>query len=67
MRGSGLSYNYGYGYFSSMIGSYTQPITDWIEENFGYGKSVFEMLLSLAVMILEIMLLSQIRANKNTR
>lgn len=58
----GLGYEYGYSETSSIIQSFLDPITHWIQSVLGYSQSPIIMVIAFVIPILEIILLTKVRS-----
>ena len=60
----GLGYDTGYGWTSSIAQSIISPITEWVQSNLGFSQNPFIMMIAIAIPVLEIILLSKVRASR---
>lgn len=64
---AGLGYSYGYRASSSLTQSMIRPLADWIQKTLGLSTNPLILIAAVAMPILEIIILVQIRAAENRR
>lgn len=64
---AGLGYGYGYRASSSLAQSVIQPLADWIQKTLGFSTNPLILVVAVAMPVLEIIILVQIRTAENCR
>ena len=64
---AGLGYSYGYRASSSLTQSMIRPLADWIQKTLGLSTNPLILIAAVAMPVLEIIILVQIRTAENRR